>query len=343
MKELEKANTETDESEASKIILKTMSKIEGPYAFVFWQAKYKTLWFSRDCLGRRSLLWHRNEDGSLLISSVGLKSDDLQLEELPANGIYTIKINDNGNISQPNLYPWKHSNDEIENCLILPFPKLNTQLPTEDQLSKLNMETEIPEINQEMEQTIQKFINVLSEAVKRRVSDVPYLNTHKTSPRIAILFSGGLDCICLAALVHQLIPESEAIDLLNVAFENPRSEKAKEQNKKKNKKPKESANSKSAYDTPDRLTGKASVMELRLMAPDRHWNFVEINVPYEEAMNHKQEIIDRMYPLDTVMDLSIAMALWFASRGRGTIDGEVNLFIIAVYIYLKCWYINSIF
>lgn len=39
------------------------------------------------------------------------------------------------------------------------------------------------------------------------------------------------------------------------------------------------------------------------MAPDRHWNFVEINVPYEEAMNHKQEIIDRMYPLDTVMDL----------------------------------------
>lgn len=37
------------------------------------------------------------------------------------------------------------------------------------------METEIPEINQEMEQTIQNFINVLGEAVKRRVADVPYL------------------------------------------------------------------------------------------------------------------------------------------------------------------------
>lgn len=51
--------------------------------------------------------------------------------------------------------------------------------------------------------------------------------------------------------------------MLNVAFENPRSEKAKEQNKKKKKKSEESANSKSTYDTPDRLTGRASVAELR--------------------------------------------------------------------------------
>lgn len=36
MKELEKANIAADESEASKIVLNTMSKIEGPYAFVFW-------------------------------------------------------------------------------------------------------------------------------------------------------------------------------------------------------------------------------------------------------------------------------------------------------------------
>ncbi|CAO3614841.1 unnamed protein product [Cunninghamella echinulata] len=323
MKELEKSNTPDNETEAYKIILNTMSKIEGPYAFVFWQAKYKTLWFSRDCLGRRSLLWHQSEGGSLIISSVGLKTEELQLEELSANGIYNIKINDSGTISQPKLYPWKHSNEGIEHSLILPFPKLNTQLPKDDQLAKLNTENEVPEINQAMEQTIQQFIDVLGEAVRRRVADVPYLNSHETSPRIAILFSGGLDCICLAALVHQLIPITETIDLLNVAFENPRSEMAKEQNKKKNSNSKAtSSNSKSTYDTPDRVTGKASVAELRTMAPDRHWNFVEINVPYEEAMNHKQEIIDRMYPLDTVMDLSIAMALWFASRGRGTVDGK---------------------
>lgn len=41
----------------------------------------------------------------------------------------------------------------------------------------------------------------------------------------------------------------------------------------------------------------------RSIAPNRQWNFVEINVPYHEAMAHRQEIIDRMFPLDTVMDL----------------------------------------
>jgi hypothetical protein len=30
---------------------------------------------------------------------------------------------------------------------------------------------------------------------------------------------------------------------------------------------------------------------------------VEINVPYPEALEQRQHIIDKMYPLDTVMDL----------------------------------------
>jgi asparagine synthetase B (glutamine-hydrolysing) len=131
------------------------------------------------------------------------------------------------------------------------------------------------------------------------------------------LFSGGLDCICLAALAHQYLPSSEAIDLLNVAFENPRVEKAKtavpkKSKKNKKNKPTEQLEAKSAkveepvrsiYDTPDRLTGKAGVEELRSIAPERTWNFVEIDVPYPEALEHRQIIIDRMFPLDTVMDL----------------------------------------
>lgn len=41
----------------------------------------------------------------------------------------------------------------------------------------------------------------------------------------------------------------------------------------------------------------------RAISPKRTWNFVEINVPYEEATQCRQQIIDRMAPLDTVMDL----------------------------------------
>ena len=42
-----------------------------------------------------------------------------------------------------------------------------------------------------------------------------------------------------------------------------------------------------------------------------------MNVEYVDAMKWKQTIMDLMYPLSTVMDLSIAMAFWFASRGIG--------------------------
>lgn len=99
-------------------------------------------------------------------------------------------------------------------------------------------------------------------------------NSSKGQARVAILFSGGLDCICLAALADQHLPLTESIDLLNVAFENPRIEKAKSQKvkTKKNKKNKqleeiepviEEPTARSIYDTPDRLTGRAGVEELR--------------------------------------------------------------------------------
>lgn len=114
--------------------------------------------------------------------------------------------------------------------------------------------------------------------------------------RVAILFSGGLDCICLAALANRHLPISEPIDLLNVAFDNPRAAAA--------------SGKQNVFDTPDRITGRDGVAELRRIAPDRVWNFVEINVPFQEATEHRQEIIERMYPLDTVMDLVIIV--WYA-------------------------------
>lgn len=77
-------------------------------------------------------------------------------------------------------------------------------------------------------------------------------------------------------MADQHLPSTESIDLLNVAFENPRIEKAKTQKvktkkNKKNKKVEEDEVKKpvveepvrSIYDTPDRLTGKAGVEELR--------------------------------------------------------------------------------
>ncbi|CDS05555.1 hypothetical protein LRAMOSA08083 [Lichtheimia ramosa] len=310
-------------------ILKVISRVEGPFAFVFWQQRTNTIWFGRDCLGRRSLLWRRTAS-SLLICSTAQRWDSEQerslWEEIPANGIYGIHL-DGSSGKEPVfnvdnhpvcLYPWispddDHDKLDLDSSLVLAFPKLNRAIPSKPIAEQL-LEPDLEYISA-MHNHVKAFQKVLDEAVRVRVADIPFHSVDHDQPRVAILFSGGLDCICLAALADKHLPIHEPIDLLNVAFENPRS-----QNAKKNKQSNPSCQQ-STYDTPDRITGREGVKELRLISPKRQWNFVEINVPYNEAMAHRQEIIDRMFPLDTVMDLSIAMALWFAARGKG----EINL------------------
>jgi asparagine synthetase B (glutamine-hydrolysing) len=66
---------------------------------------------------------------------------------------------------------------------------------------------------------------------------------------LGILFSGGLDCMCLAALTDRHLPAGEPIDLINVAFENPRT-----LNKD---------NTATAYEVPDRKTGRCGLAELQ--------------------------------------------------------------------------------
>ncbi|KAF9984709.1 hypothetical protein BGZ65_012791 [Modicella reniformis] len=178
----------------------------------------------------------------------------------------------------------------------------------------------------------------------------PFPGNINYEARVAILFSGGLDCLCLAALADRYLPKGEAIDLLNVGFENPRSVRAKEAeeilalNRLKKQglaapiadiSSSSSSSSSSTnvqgvrtvdstFNVPDRITGYESLAELRRIAPHRHWNFVEVNIPFTEATAHRTEILERMAPLDSVMDLSIAMAFWFASRGIGHLRNEQN-------------------
>ena len=243
--------------------------------------------------------------------------------------------------------------------------------------------------------------NVLSEAVRERVFSIPPKPSSTTAPssllpqpaRLAILFSGGLDCMVLAALASVHLEEDEPIDLLNVAFENPRAIQAKKEGKynqstgvklNKTKKEKKKSNSRKdlvgnihstlaedeavtnvaekeeetlantentrpvsiirdgdensaaddLYDTPDRKTAILGHDELCRLYPNRRWRLVLINVSHKEATgqqqaqqkddshttqsrNHQDYILKLMHPLCTVMDLSIAMAFYFASRGQG--------------------------
>ena len=107
----------------------------------------------------------------------------------------------------------------------------------------------------------------LTESLRLRVLHVP--TPPGASPLdagIAILFSGGLDCTVLARLASDLLPPEQTIDLLNVAFENPR---IAAQNKG-------SSRDELFELCPDRITGRKSFAELLTACPERSWRLVTV-------------------------------------------------------------------
>lgn len=112
--------------------------------------------------------------------------------------------------------------------------------------------------------------------------------------RLGILFSGGIDSLVLAVLADKHLPSEEPIDLLNVAFGS------------------------TSFDVPDRQTGLQGLKELRRLSK-RTWNFVQIDVTSEEAKKYQNRILELTEPRNSVMDITISTALWFAARGIGTL------------------------
>ena len=152
----------------------------------------------------------------------------------------------------------------------------------------------------------------LCDSISLRLTDIPLPPSPISKPtKVAILFSGGLDCTLLARIIHDLLPRDQEIDLLNVAFENPRVVRAARGN---------SSKSTSPYALcPDRITGLSSYSELKRICIGRVWRFVHIDIPYAETLAHRPQITSLIYPHNTEMDLSIACALYFAARGSGIV------------------------
>jgi asparagine synthetase B (glutamine-hydrolysing) len=152
--------------------------------------------------------------------------------------------------------------------------------------------------------SLQRSLQLRTQHIREAVPDGAKLGAPKDA-QVGILFSGGLDCTILARMCHDLLPLSESIDLLNVAFENPRIHSNLESGT-------------SPYELcPDRITGRSSHAELMEVCPGREWRFVEVNVPYTETQAHRGTVMALMHPHNTEMDLSISYALYFASRGTG--------------------------
>ncbi|KAH9835729.1 asparagine synthase-domain-containing protein [Rhodofomes roseus] len=286
-----------------------MGSIEGPYAFVYYQQSTQTLYFGRDPLGRRSLLIHRptREQPHFVLTSVSVGShpsyvwEELSTEHLYAIDVTALSLREDARIEH-----------------------INRLLP-DDPLKVQHLDGILPHLVT----AVDGLIDQLDRSVMLRVRDIPKRGEASSQARVAVLFSGGIDSTMLAFLASRHADPSEPIDLLNVAFENPRKITVKvegnigglpkRERKQKLREGLDYSAIEISYDVPDRLTGLQEVEELRRLCPGRTWNFVEINVPFEESRSARPIVEAIMYPSRTVMDLSLAMALYFAARGVGEV------------------------
>jgi asparagine synthetase B (glutamine-hydrolysing) len=247
--------------------------IRGEYAFVLLDQQDQMIYYGRDVFGRRSLVQQIDSTYIRLTSVVPLQAQNAT--EVPATGIWRIKLSEE--LTSPVLIPWSHLNG---------IPRI----------------ARAGEIESVLDSTIQEF----ERSLGRRLFNIPNINDTSTA-HVAILFSGGIDSVILAAVADRVLPPGVPVDLINVAFENRRfvSNNAVTD----------------FYSVPDRISGMIGWEELQnKVAPKRKWNFVKVNVPVIEYDEWKLHVLQLIRPSDTIMDLSIAIALWFAARGVGLVE-----------------------
>ena len=265
----------------------------------------------------------------VVLSSIGNLTSGL--EELPANGIYQLHLNNDAlNVF---LQPWADRElapDNLQGHSL--SNRINLSEPINPIVGRVNRDpiektTDFSSVQNYLQDEKAKsyvidLLAILESAVKERIEAQPkkckscvrkYLdaldltnedqqkNMQCHHSNLAILFSGGLDSALLALVAAKasssISSPDSTIDLINVAFEQEDG----------------------SFDVPDRKTGLQAFDELtQLCPPGITFNLVLVDVTKDELRKKRDQCIRHLlYPLVTVLDDSIACAIWFAAQGRG--------------------------
>ncbi|XP_057963180.1 uncharacterized protein LOC131154429 isoform X2 [Malania oleifera] len=295
-----------------------LSTIKGPWAVVYWQDSSRTLWFGRDAFGRRSLLvhWPTLEDSRLLLSSVSppcsVQSEgknemsDLNFWEELTCGVYSMHVGfsklDGFLAGRLKRHEWTSSVLKVlvkwERTSVVPKPQ-------ELQFSRIVFPgLQHGPMIASASAPAQRVLTALRESVMRRSTQNTNFQAAACNIRreehvpVAVLFSGGLDSMIIAALLDECLESSCAIDLLNVSFD--------------------------GQSAPDRISAKAGINELRRIAPLRRWKLVEIDADLLELTTETKHVMSLITPAKTYMDINIGIALWLAAGGDGWVAEGIS-------------------
>lgn len=260
-----------DADSMGSCVIDALSRIEGPFAFIFYHALTDTIYFGRDSIGRRSLVLtiEKGNNGSddddvsntsriKSISSVsyGLATTspsdngaEILLEEVQIGGIY--RVSSSGDRSTVTKLSWPSTRVSLRREL-----QLNCNLPESERST--------------FEGSVGRFSDILHQAVRKRLVRIGFNTNDESendqvmasssdnfdsfqsssftirSTRVGVLFSGGIDSLLLAAVLHLALEDAhEPIDLFNVAFVEE--------------------NGTTSSPAPDRLGGIVGLLELKVI------------------------------------------------------------------------------
>ncbi|CDK28653.1 unnamed protein product [Kuraishia capsulata CBS 1993] len=251
-------------------VFKVVEKLEGEFAYCILDKLEQKVYFGKDILGKKALAYSVKANGELYVSSVHPTCQCRSNFEECVNA---------------KVYVWDRQSAHLEVLAHTDHPEIPKPFLVKEDVPDMLSDDVVKAVHKK-----------LSHAIKKRIETIFALD--ETNSAFAILYSGGIDCTLIAAIIAETCPPGTQIDLLNVSFFNPRT-------------------GVEPGSTPDRLLALKGWSELQRRYPATTFNFVEEDVSYEEYLAHKEKVVNLIYPNNTEMDLSIAIALYFAARGKG--------------------------
>ncbi len=263
-----------------------VAKCEGPFALTYVDKKRQTLLFARNRFGQRSLLvsfpaslpgerithepdhaigegsFNLAEESVVVVSSVVPahlhRVDGFHWREVPVSGAFELDLSCCDRLTLRQVLSYE------------PLPKVRRLENAEIHAGK-------------------EIMRLLRASVRKRVCSLGA----SAGETLRLLFSGGVDCLLLAALIHEVLPPSVILTLRNVAFGT-------------------AASAETAF---DRVQARVAVAELKKLFPERDWMLEEATVGEEELTNVLKRVEELTFPQTSVMDVTIGSVLWFAFGG----------------------------